>query len=407
MSIPSRMERLILQHLKDFVESETIDETFYWRDFIASRRERIQTDLNITSVTPIIVRIFRMLQERGCLSQISTRTPGVLYRFHLDRFNQDILSFPSDSGRDRISDILARNNFRSIRHAFPWLDINYPGMIQEVTPRPFTLPRISRAPVSPVSPVSPQNSVPPPVVRPPIPVVRPPIPVVRPPIPVVRPPIPVVRPPPVRHPPVRPPIPRPPPVRSSLATRLLSPSIMTGRVPVHITRHATRHIPVIPVPGPPGRRGAFLQTSVDNPLYILGNSAQLPRGRQFIPSNIAPYVVHEATPAINPNLNPDRAGIPWTNRAHNTSGNSTDLRGYVETRRRALLDSFTQITSEESCTICRDKLIDRVLPCTHELCSSCIDRISSRDGLCPFCRVSFCPPGLNDVEFVHYVWNNE
>ena len=75
--------------------------------------------------------------------------------------------------------------------------------------------------------------------------------------------------------------------------------------------------------------------------------------------------------------------------------------------KQRVLDSLMQITSEESCTICRDHLIDRRLPCEHEWCSRCILRIATINGLCPYCRVSFCPQGMTELELENYVWNND
>src|SRR3989344_4363882 len=137
MNIPSRIEQISIKHLREYVESETETESqFYWSEFIASRRERIQVELNMASVTPTIVRIFRMLKENGCLTQITTGAQGVVYQLHLERLDREahMSSLPPDPAQRMIREILrTRNNFRS-DHGFPWLDSAFPGIILESLP---------------------------------------------------------------------------------------------------------------------------------------------------------------------------------------------------------------------------------------------------------------------------------
>ena len=442
MNIPSRIEQIIIKHLREYVESETETESqFYWSEFIASRRERIQVELNMASVTPTIVRIFRMLKENGCLTQITTGAQGVVYQLHLERLDREahMSSLPPDPAQRMIREILrTRNNFRS-DHGFPWLDSAYPGIIQESLPRTVsarmtpsdTRPLTSRVTVTRhiASSASSASSVPsvtitrhPPPTVPPVtenhhhghhprvPFVT----VTRHPTPSVS-NVPATR--PSRHP--------VPAFRPATAIRSVNVPQMIEVPVTHSSRRVTNPLyqnyqrPMIPVPGPPGRRGAFLHTSADNPLFIRPAS-EIPlrggvgRGAFGHPTGGAA--------GLSRGGQPHRAGFPRTNVRgevnQNTSGNSTDSRSnrineYANRQALnrnsiiALLNSLPRITSEEACTICRNYLLDRRLPCTHEVCSQCILRIASLDGRCPFCRIPFCSGGMTELELENYVWNND
>ena len=46
----------------------------------------------------------------------------------------------------------------------------------------------------------------------------------------------------------------------------------------------------------------------------------------------------------------------------------------------------TMESCEDICTICCDKKVNRILPCTHKMCATCVEKSFARKRECPFCR---------------------